>query len=135
MPPSRRSCACDERCSPRDPNNRWAYPCWIGGPDPPTDALADGPEAAKIAGAADSAAPVGAARPKEECHDPVSPSIPRLRSLVPEMYYALRRLGKKVTWVNYLRAGHGAGRAGSVEDFHDHWNRMFERYGTYFADD
>ena len=51
------------------------------------------------------------------------------------MYYALRRLGKKVTWVNYLRARHGAGRAGSVEDFHDHWNRMFERYGTYFADD
>ena len=23
-----------------------------------------------------------------------------------EMYYALRRLGKKVTWVNYMRAGH-----------------------------
>jgi len=54
-----------------------------------------------------------------------------------EMYYALRRLGKKVTWVNYMRAGHGAGRAGTVEDFHDHWNRMFEWYRTYFeeADD
>ena len=51
-----------------------------------------------------------------------------------EMYYALRRLGKKVTWVNYMRAGHGAGRAGTVEDFHDHWNRMFEWYGTYFED-
>ncbi len=51
-----------------------------------------------------------------------------------EMYYALRRLGKKVTWVNYLRAGHGAGRAGTVEDFHDHWRRMFEWYGTYFAE-
>ncbi len=52
-----------------------------------------------------------------------------------EMYYALRRLGKKVTWVNYMRAGHGAGRAGTEEDFHDHWNRMFEWYGTYFENE
>ena len=51
-----------------------------------------------------------------------------------EMYYALRRLGKKVTWVNYMRAGHGAGRAGTVEDFHDHWRRMFKWYSTYFAE-
>ena len=51
-----------------------------------------------------------------------------------EMYYALRRLGKKVTWVNYMRAGHGAGRAGTVEDFHDHWRRMFEWYSTYFGE-
>ena len=51
-----------------------------------------------------------------------------------EMYYALRRLGKKVTWVNYMRAGHGAGRAGTVEDFLDHWNRMFDQYGTYFEE-
>ena len=51
-----------------------------------------------------------------------------------EMYYALRRLGKRVMWVNYMRAGHGAGRAGTVEDFLDHWNRMFEWYGTYFQD-
>ena len=50
------------------------------------------------------------------------------------MYYALRRLGKRVMWVNYMRAGHGAGRAGTVEDFLDHWNRMFEWYGTYFQD-
>lgn len=49
-----------------------------------------------------------------------------------EMYYALRRLGKKVTWVNYMRAGHGAGRAGTVEDFMDHWTRMFEWYGEHF---
>lgn len=52
-----------------------------------------------------------------------------------EMYYALRRLGKKVTWVNYMRAGHGAGRAGTVEDFLDHWTRMFEWYGEHFADE
>ena len=52
-----------------------------------------------------------------------------------EMYYALRRLGKKVTWVNYMRAGHGAGRAGTVEDFMDHWTRMFEWYGEHFGEE
>tara|TARA_Y100000817_G_scaffold296914_1_gene272826 strand:- start:38 stop:1057 length:1020 start_codon:yes stop_codon:yes gene_type:complete len=50
-----------------------------------------------------------------------------------EMYYALRRLGKKVTWVNYMRAGHGAGRAGTQEDFLDHWSRIFDWYATYFS--
>jgi dipeptidyl aminopeptidase/acylaminoacyl peptidase len=49
-----------------------------------------------------------------------------------EMYYALRRLGKEVVWVNYLRAGHGAGRAGTEEDFRDHWRRMIEWYATHF---
>lgn len=43
-----------------------------------------------------------------------------------EMYYALRRLGKEVTWVNYKRGGHGAGRASTVEDFHDHWRRLLD---------
>ena len=52
-----------------------------------------------------------------------------------EMYYALRRLGKKVTWVNYMRAGHGAGRAGTQEDFLDHWNRIFDWYATYFSEE
>ena len=52
-----------------------------------------------------------------------------------EMYYALRRLGKKVTWVNYMRAGHGAGRAGTEEDFLDHWSRIFDWYATYFAEE
>lgn len=51
-----------------------------------------------------------------------------------EMYYALRRLGKEVTWVNYMNAGHGAGRAGSPTDFNDHWNRMFDWYSTHFAE-
>jgi dipeptidyl aminopeptidase/acylaminoacyl peptidase len=51
-----------------------------------------------------------------------------------EMYYALRRLEKKVTWVNYMRAGHGAGRAGTHEDFLDHWNRIFDWYSTYFSE-
>ena len=49
-----------------------------------------------------------------------------------EMYYALRRLGKEVVWVNYMRAGHGAGRAGTVPDFHDHWSRILGWYETHF---
>jgi dipeptidyl aminopeptidase/acylaminoacyl peptidase len=51
-----------------------------------------------------------------------------------EMYYALKRLGKKVVWVNYMRAGHGAGRAGTEADFRDHWRRIVEWYGEHFAD-
>jgi dipeptidyl aminopeptidase/acylaminoacyl peptidase len=49
-----------------------------------------------------------------------------------EMYYALRRLGKEVVWVNYMRAGHGAGRAGIEEDYRDHWRRIIDWYDTYF---
>lgn len=50
-----------------------------------------------------------------------------------EMYYALRRLGKEVVWVNYMKAGHGAGRAGaSPDDFRDHWARIIEWYDTHF---
>ena len=49
-----------------------------------------------------------------------------------EMYYALRRLGKEVVWVNYMSGGHGAGRASSAEDFVDHWERMFDWFREYF---
>jgi dipeptidyl aminopeptidase/acylaminoacyl peptidase len=49
-----------------------------------------------------------------------------------EMYYALRRLGKEAVWVQYEHAGHGAGRAGTEADYRDHWNRMFEWFGTHF---
>jgi dienelactone hydrolase len=52
-----------------------------------------------------------------------------------EMYYALRRLGKEVVWVNYMNAGHGAGRAGSEADFLDHWDRIFSWYETHFDPD
>jgi dipeptidyl aminopeptidase/acylaminoacyl peptidase len=52
-----------------------------------------------------------------------------------EMYYALRRLGKEVVWVNYLHGGHGAGRAGSADDFVDHWQRMFDWFAEHFEDD
>ncbi len=49
-----------------------------------------------------------------------------------ELYYAMRRLGKDVTWVNYMRGGHGAGWASVESDYHDQWNRMFEFYDKYF---
>ena len=50
-----------------------------------------------------------------------------------EMYYALRRLGKEVVWVNYMHGGHGAGRASTVEDFNDHWKRLLDWMGDHFA--
>ncbi len=49
-----------------------------------------------------------------------------------EMYYALRRLGKEVVWVHYMNAGHGAGRTSTVEDFHDHWQRIIGWYKEHF---
>ncbi len=49
-----------------------------------------------------------------------------------ELYYAMRRLGKDVVWVNYLNGGHGAGAASDESDFHDHWNRVFEFYEKHF---
>lgn len=44
-----------------------------------------------------------------------------------EMYYALRRLGREVVWVNYMNGGHGGGTA-SAEDFLDMQKRMLEWY-------
>jgi dipeptidyl aminopeptidase/acylaminoacyl peptidase len=49
-----------------------------------------------------------------------------------EMYYALRRLGKEAVWVQYAHAGHGAGRAGTPDEFQDHWTRMFDWFRTHF---
>lgn len=51
-----------------------------------------------------------------------------------EMYYALRRLGKKVKWVRYMHAGHGAGRDGRTEDYRHQWNTIFDWYGKYFKE-
>ncbi len=51
-----------------------------------------------------------------------------------ELYYALRRLGKKVVWVNYKTAGHGAGWAGTEETYLDQWDRMLDWYKEYFKD-
>ena len=44
-----------------------------------------------------------------------------------EMYYALRRLGKEVVWVNYMNGGHGTPLS-SVEDFTDWHRRIVEWY-------
>lgn len=49
-----------------------------------------------------------------------------------EMYYALRRLGKEAVWVQYAHAGHGAGRAGTADEFQDHWSRIFGWFRTHF---
>ncbi|MBO3697166.1 prolyl oligopeptidase family serine peptidase [Roseivirga sp. E12] len=49
-----------------------------------------------------------------------------------EMYYALRRLGKDVQWVNYMRGGHGAGWASVESDYYDQWQRMFDFYDKHF---
>ncbi len=49
-----------------------------------------------------------------------------------EIYYAMRRLGKKAVWVNYYNGGHGAGAASNEKDFYDHWNRILDWYETYF---
>ncbi len=49
-----------------------------------------------------------------------------------ELYYALRRLGKEVVWVNYKTAGHGAGWAGTEETYHDQWQRMMKWYADHF---
>lgn len=52
-----------------------------------------------------------------------------------ELYYAMRRLGKDVIWVNYMNGGHGAGAASNESDFYDHWNRVFEFYSKHFSDE
>ena len=44
-----------------------------------------------------------------------------------EMYYALRRLGKEVVWVNYMNGGHGGGNA-TADDFLDMHRRMLAWY-------
>lgn len=49
-----------------------------------------------------------------------------------ELYYALRRLGKEVVWVNYFNGGHGAGAASNESDFHDHWKRILAWYQIHF---
>lgn len=49
-----------------------------------------------------------------------------------EFYYALRRLGKECIWVDYVNAGHGAGRAGNEMQFHDMWKRIIDFYNTQF---
>ena len=47
-----------------------------------------------------------------------------------EMYYALRRLGKPVVWVNYTNGGHGVPSTTELE-FTDFYQRMFDWYAKY----
>ncbi|MGQ0538159.1 MAG: prolyl oligopeptidase family serine peptidase [Gemmatimonadaceae bacterium] len=51
-----------------------------------------------------------------------------------EMYYALRRLGKDVVWVNYMNGGHGTPLTSAIEfvDFHE---RMIQWYDKYLKSD
>lgn len=49
-----------------------------------------------------------------------------------ELYYAMRRLDKDVTWVNYMRGGHGAGWASVESDYYDQWERMLSFYDKHF---
>lgn len=49
-----------------------------------------------------------------------------------EMYYALRRLGKPVTWVNYTNGGHGAPNTTEAE-FTDFYQRMVDWYAKYLV--
>jgi|GEM_PF-31854 len=56
------------------------------------------------------------------------PNVPADNSR--EMYYALRRLGKPVTWVNYMNSGHGTPGT-TAEDFLDYHARIgafFDRH-------
>lgn len=47
-----------------------------------------------------------------------------------EMFYALRRLGKEVTWVSYAKGGHGTPLS-SLDDWMDFYTRTLEWWGKY----
>ncbi|MGH7695729.1 MAG: prolyl oligopeptidase family serine peptidase, partial [Gemmatimonadaceae bacterium] len=51
-----------------------------------------------------------------------------------EMYYALRRLGKEVVWVNYMNGGHGTPLT-SANEFVDFYERMVQWYDKYLKGD
>lgn len=52
-----------------------------------------------------------------------------------ELYYAMRRLGKEVIWINYVNGGHGAGRASNEADYHDQVKRMMDFYREKFEEE
>ncbi|MBV6520427.1 MAG: hypothetical protein MNPFHGCM_00541 [Gemmatimonadaceae bacterium] len=47
-----------------------------------------------------------------------------------EMYYALRRLGKDVVWVDYMNSGHGTPGT-NAEEFIDYHNRLLRFFGRH----
>jgi dipeptidyl aminopeptidase/acylaminoacyl peptidase len=50
-----------------------------------------------------------------------------------EMYYALRRLGKTVTWVSYTNGGHGAPTT-TEGDFVDWHQRILDWFAKYLQE-
>ena len=57
-------------------------------------------------------------------------NVPQLNTR--EMYYALRRLGKTVTWVSYANSGHGVPQT-TESDFMDYHQRVLDWYAKYLA--
>jgi dipeptidyl aminopeptidase/acylaminoacyl peptidase len=53
------------------------------------------------------------------------------------MYFALRRLGNRVEWVNYMNGGHGMprGTEDEVRDYHERILAWFETYLVVQADE
>ena len=51
-----------------------------------------------------------------------------------EMYYALRRLGKEVTWVTYAKGGHGLPMS-SLDDYTDFHQRILAWYDQHLKKD
>ena len=51
-----------------------------------------------------------------------------------EMYFALRRLGKTVEWVNYVNGGHGMPRTTELE-VRDYHTRILDWYDRFLKDD
>ena len=51
-----------------------------------------------------------------------------------KMFYALRRLGKEVEWVNYTNAGHGMPTT-TVEEMKDYHKRILDWYNNYLKAD
>ncbi len=51
-----------------------------------------------------------------------------------EMYYALRRLGKTVEWVNYVNGGHGMPRT-TEEEVRDYYARILGWYDRFLKDE
>jgi dipeptidyl aminopeptidase/acylaminoacyl peptidase len=47
-----------------------------------------------------------------------------------EMFYALRRLGKEVTWVTYAKGGHGTPLS-SLDDWTDFYTRTLDWWAKY----
>src|SRR5256885_7951307 len=56
------------------------------------------------------------------------PNVPARTTM--EMYYALRRLGKKAVWVNYVNSGHGTPHT-TEADFRDYHSRILSWFDTY----